>query len=121
MPSSAAPPTQRPPNVPEQTLKLHAAYRVASVPGLRLFGALVHEGSRTLLPTDGHLRIPSWTRLDLGLVHRHKAGAAELTWRAGIDNVTDKRAWRESPYQFEHVYLYPLAPRTFRLSVEAAL
>ncbi len=112
---------RRPPNVPEQTLKLHAAYRVAAVPGLRLTGALVHEGNRTLLPTDGNLRIPSWTRLDLGLIHRHKAGAAELTWRAGIDNVTDKRAWRESPYQFEHVYLYPLAPRTFRLSLEARL
>ncbi len=112
---------QRPPNVPEQTLKLHAAYRVAAVPGLRLLGAVVHEGDRTLLPTDGSLRIPSWTRLDLGLVHRHKAGAAELTWRAGIDNVTDKRAWRESPYQFDHVYLYPLAPRTFRISVEASL
>jgi len=112
---------QRPPNVPEQTLKLHAAYRLAAVPGLRLTGSLVHEGNRTLLPDNGSLRIPSWTRLDLGLVHRHKAGAAELTWRAGIDNVTDKRAWRESPYQFEHVYLYPLAERSFRLSLEARL
>ncbi len=112
---------RRPPNVPEQTLKLHASYRVAALPGLRLIGALVHEGDRTLLPDNDSVRIPSWTRLDLGLVHRHKAAGTELTWRAGIDNVTDKRAWRESPYQFEHVYLYPLAPRTFRISVEAAL
>ena len=102
-------------------MKLHAAYRVAAVPALRLTGALVHEGNRTLLPDNDSVRIPSWTRLDLGLVHRHKAAGTELTWRAGIDNVTDKRAWRESPYQFEHVYLYPLAPRTFRISVEAAL
>ena len=36
-----------------------------------------------------------------------------LVWRVGVDNVTDRRAWRESPFQFGHVYLFPLAPRTF--------
>ena len=45
-------------------------------------------------------------------------GANLWTWRAGVDNLFDKRAWRESPYQFGHAYLYPLAPRTLRLSVQ---
>jgi iron complex outermembrane receptor protein len=110
---------QRPPNVPERTLKLQTGYRIAAVPGLRLLGGLVHEGDRTLLPNNSSLRIPSWTRLDMGLVHQHVVDATTLTWRAGVENVTDKRAWRESPLQFEHIYLYPLAPRTFRVSLQA--
>ena len=48
-------------------------------------------------------------------------GSSNLVWRAGVDNLTDRRAWRESPYQFGHAYLFPLAPRTLRLSVQADL
>ena len=43
------------------------------------------------------------------------------TWRLGVDNLFDKRAWRESPFEFSHVYLFPLAPRTWRVSVQADL
>jgi iron complex outermembrane receptor protein len=42
-------------------------------------------------------------------------------WRASLDNVANTRAWKEAPLQFGHIYLYPLAPRTLRLSVTAAL
>ena len=34
---------------------------------------------------------------------------------------TNKRHWKESPFQFGHVYLYPGARRTLRLSRTAAL
>jgi iron complex outermembrane receptor protein len=42
-----------------------------------------------------------------------------LVWRVGLDNAFDRRAWRESPYEYEHVYLFPLEPRTWHASVEA--
>jgi iron complex outermembrane receptor protein len=42
-------------------------------------------------------------------------------WRAGVDNVADTRAWKEAPYQFGHAYLYPLAPRTWRLALNVTL
>jgi iron complex outermembrane receptor protein len=112
---------QRPPNVPERLLKLNARYRVTAVPGLTLLGGLQHEGDRTLLPAIGSPTIPSWTRLDIGLVHLQRVGTTTLTWRAGIENLTDKRAWRESPYQYDHAYLYPMAPRTFRASLQVDL
>jgi iron complex outermembrane receptor protein len=41
-----------------------------------------------------------------------------MTWRLGLDNATDRRAWRESPYQFGHSWLFPLAPRTLRVSLD---
>ena len=108
----------RPTNVPELTLKLLGRYTVASVPGLAVGAGLQHEGDRVVLP-DNSLRIPSFTSVaaDASLEQR-TAGGTTLRWRAGIDNLFDRRAWRESPYQYGHVYLYPLAARTARVSVQ---
>jgi iron complex outermembrane receptor protein len=111
---------QRPTNVPEATLKLLGRYDVAALPGLALEGNLLAEGNRIVLP-DNSARVPGYARVDAGLRYRHTAGPATWTWRAGVDNLFDRRAWKESPYQFSHVYLFPLAPRTYRVSLEAAL
>ncbi len=110
----------RPVNVPKATLRLAAAYRLAAVPGLELQAALAAESKRVVLPDDQSARIPGWARLDLAARWAQRLGDTALTWRAGLDNATDRRAWKESPYQFGHVYLYPLAPRTWRLSAQAA-
>jgi len=108
---------KQPTNVPARTLKLQAAYAVAAVPGLNLQTTLQHESSRMVLP-DNSASIPAYTVVDAALRYETKIASARWAWRAGIDNLFDKRAWRESPYQFSHAYLYPLAPRTFRLSVQ---
>lgn len=110
---------QRPANVPARSLRLSSGYRYDG--GLALTAALVAESERTVLPTLDAPRIPGWARLDLGARYEQRGSATTLTWRAGVDNVTDRRAWRESPYQFGHAYLYPLAPRTWRVSVSADL
>jgi len=108
---------REPTNVPLRTLKLQAGYDVAAVPGLNLQAKLMHESRRMVLP-DNSASIPGWTRVDAALRYDTKITGAQWVWRAGIDNLFDKRAWRESPYEFSHVYLYPLAPRTLRLSVQ---
>lgn len=105
----------RPTNVPARSLKLQAAYNVGAVPGLALLGFASHEGAREVLP-DNSIATDGWTRLDLGLRYAFTAGGLRWVWRAGVDNATDERAWKESPYQFGHAYLYPLAPRTWRAS-----
>ncbi|WP_428418440.1 TonB-dependent siderophore receptor [Methylibium sp.] len=112
---------QRPPNVPERVLKLQTQYAVPGLAGLNLQGGIVVESDRTLLPNDGATRIPGWARVDLGARYAQKIDARTLVWRVGVDNVLDRRAWQESPYQFEHVYLYPMAPRTWRVSLSADL
>ena len=110
----------RPPNVPALTLKLQTTYAMPTVPGLSVSGGLVHESDRMVLP-DNSARIPGYTRADTGLRYESRSGDRAWTWRAGIDNLFDKRAWKESPYQFTHAYLFPLAPRTFRVSVQVDL
>ena len=109
-----------PTNVSPLTLKLQAGYTVASVPGLTLQGNLIHEGRRMVLP-DNSASIPGYQRMDAAARYEAKLGTTAVTWRAGIDNLFDTRAWKESPYQFGHAYLFPLAPRTVRLSVQAEL
>jgi iron complex outermembrane receptor protein len=107
----------RPLNVPASSLRLNAEYRTPGVPGLALWAAVAAEGGRRAAPDDPGLRIDGWQRLDLGLRYRHEVGGTPFTWRLAVNNATDRRAWKESPYQFGHVYLYPLAPRTWRASL----
>lgn len=111
--------SQRPPNVPARTLRLNGGYRFEG--GLSLDALLTAESDRTVLPTADSPRIPGWARLDVAAHYEQRTGGTTLTWRAGIDNLADRRAWRESPYQFGHAYLYPLAPRTWRVSLSAEL
>jgi iron complex outermembrane recepter protein len=111
---------KRPTNVPASTLKLQTRYDIAAVPGLALRADLVAESDRMLLP-DNSARIPGQARLDLGLRYHQGLANGSLLWRVGIDNALDRRAWREAPYQFGHVYLFPQAPRTVRVSVEASM
>jgi iron complex outermembrane receptor protein len=111
---------KQPTNVPARTLKAQVGYDVAALPGLSVRGRVVHESERQVLP-DNSAQIPGWTRFDADARYETKVAGVNWTWRAGVDNLFDKRAWRESPYQFSHVYLFPLAPRTFRVSVQADL
>jgi iron complex outermembrane receptor protein len=111
---------KQPTNVPARTLKGQAAYDVRALPGLALQAAVMHESGRMVLP-DNSASIPGYTRVDAGLSYATKVGGANWLWRAGIDNLFDKRAWRESPYEYSHVYLYPLATRSARLSLQVDL
>ena len=111
---------KKPTNVPASSLKLQAAYNVAAVPGLAWLAFVAHEGSRAVLP-DNSVFTQGWTRLDLGLRFAHPAAGARWVWRAAVDNAADTRAWKESPYQFGHAYLYPLAGRTWRLALNVTM
>ncbi len=110
----------QPTNVPARTLKAQALYDVAALRGLQLQGTVVHESSRMVLP-DNSASIPGYTRVDAALRYEIPRGTQTWTLRAGIDNLFDKRAWRESPYQFGHAYLFPLAARTARVSLQVDL
>jgi len=91
---------------------------VPQVQGLSVQANMAFEGQREVL-RDNSAQIPAWTRFDLGTRFTQSLGATTLVWRAGVDNLFDRRAWREAPYQYDHAYLFPLEARTFHASVEA--
>jgi iron complex outermembrane receptor protein len=109
----------RPTNVPAFSVKAQAGYNVPALPGLAVLGFVTHEGRRMVLP-DNSQQTPGWTRIDLAARYTHKTSGGTWIWRAGIDNVADARAWKESPYQFGHAYLYPLQPRTLSAGAQFA-
>ena len=124
VPSDPTQDGKKPTNVPAVTARLQARLAGAGRSrrgGLRLLAAGTYESAREVLP-DNSVQIPSVTKFDLGARYETKSSAG-TTWtlRAGIDNVFDRRAWRESPYQFSHAYLFPLEPRTLRVSLQADL
>lgn len=106
---------QRPINVPQHTLRAFVEQRLTSLPGVRWTMRVSHEGPRSVTQ-DGDIQLPAWTTLDASLYWDMALGAnTRTTWSVGIDNLADKRYWRESPRMFGHHYLYPGAPRTWRL------
>jgi len=120
--STAEPATngKRPPNVPDAVLRARAAYSVAAVPGLQVEGAASHEGRRAVLP-DESIMLGGWTRLDAALRYNTQLGGTKTAWTLGVENLLDRRYFRESPYQYGHVYLFTGAPRTFRVAMTASL
>jgi iron complex outermembrane receptor protein len=107
-------------NVPKFVFRGMAEYRYSSVPGLRTGLRVSHEGQRNVTE-DGAIQLPAWTTLDATGHYDAKVNNVASTWTLGIDNLADKRYWRESPKQFGHYYLYPGAPRTFRATVQFRL
>jgi iron complex outermembrane receptor protein len=104
-------------NVPKSVVRGMAEYRYTSLPGLRTGLRLSHEGTRRVTE-NGSVHLPAWTTLDASAHYDTKFNNIASSWTLGIDNVADKRYWREAPKQFGHYYLYPGAPRTLRATVQ---
>jgi iron complex outermembrane receptor protein len=104
-------------NVPKFVLRGMAEYRYASISGLRTGMRVSHEGERHVTE-DGRVQLPAWTTLDASAHYDTKINNVASTWTFAVDNLANKRYWRESPKQFGHYYLYPGAPRTVRATVQ---
>lgn len=108
---------QRPINVPNWILRANVSHALAAVPGLHLGAHLSHEGRRAVLP-DGSLQLPAWTRVDASLRYKTRLNGHPASWTLSVDNLLDRRYFKESPYQYGHVYLFPGTPRTIRLALQ---
>lgn len=109
---------QKPTNVPDWILRLGVRHRVEAVPGLTLRGLLSAEGPRNVVP-DGSVRLPTWMRVDAGASYETQRFGSRMLWTVSVDNLFDRRFFQESPYAFGHIYLYPGAPRTWRVGLQA--
>lgn len=108
---------QAPTNVPEWVLRASLGYRFAAVPGLSALASLSHESARNVLP-DASVRLPSWTQLDAALRYDTQLAGKKAVWTLAVENLANRRFFKESPYQYSHIYLFPAAPRTLRLALQ---
>jgi iron complex outermembrane receptor protein len=111
---------QRPINVPAYILRGIAEYRYKSIPRLRTNLRVTREGERNVTEY-GEIKLPTWTTWGTSTHYDTKLNQNASTWTLAVENLTDRRYWRESPMQYGHYYLYPGAPRTLRASVQFRL
>lgn len=101
--------------VPKAQVNLGADWDVPGVKGLAVNARAVHTTSQ-YADAANTLRVPSWTRFDLGARYTTLLADQAVTFRARVDNVTDRNYWASTGGYPGSGYLVLGAPRTLTLS-----
>jgi len=78
--------------IPDTQANAGLEWDVPGIKGLTLTGRALYTASQYANRANT-LSIPSWTRLDLGARYLTTMGEKLVTWRARVDNVTDRNYW----------------------------
>lgn len=105
-------------NVPRLRAALQADYSLP-VPGLALLGG-VHYSASKYASSAGNVEVGGYTVFDVGSRYRTRIGGYDTVWRLTVDNVFDKRYWRDVGDYLGDNYLFQGAPRTARLSASVS-
>ena len=100
---------------PRSQVNLGLDFDVPSVMGLALNVRGVHTASQ-FADSANTLVVPAWTRLDIGARYAFDVSAHEITLRAGVNNLTDRKHWASAGGYPGQGYLTLGAPRTFVFS-----
>lgn len=101
--------------VPNAQGSLGAEWDVAQLQGLSVNGRIVATGS-SYADGGNALRVPGWSRLDIGARYLTEISGKLVTFRARLDNVADKNYWASSGGYPNNGYLVLGSPRTFSLT-----
>ncbi|MFY9478459.1 MAG: TonB-dependent siderophore receptor [Aquabacterium sp.] len=112
---SAATEGQRVIGVPKAQSTLGAEWDVPGVRGLTLDGRLIYTGA-SYADEANTLKVPSWTRLDVGARYITDIAGSTWTFRARIDNLADRDYWASVGGYPGNGYLVLGNPRTLGLS-----
>ena len=97
--------------VPDRTFNVGLDWDLPGVPGLSLNGRVINT-SATYYDAANLLRMPSWTRVDIGARYATQIAGKPVVLRANLENVADKAYWVTS------TYVTVGAPRTLMLSAQ---
>lgn len=101
--------------VPKVQANIGGEWDVPGVQGLTLTSLVVHTGKQ-YASASNDLRLPSWTRLDLGARYRMTIDDRDVTFRARLDNATGRDYWASAGGYPGANYLVLGAPRTLSVS-----
>ena len=101
--------------VPDTQGTFGAEWDVPGVQGLSVDGRVSASGSSYANATNT-LRVPGWSRLDLGARYVVGVQGKMVTLRARLDNVADRSYWASVGGYPNNGYLVLGAPRTFSLT-----
>ncbi len=103
--------------IPDKQANLGVEWDVAGVYGLT-FEARVIATDSVYADSANNLRVPGWTRFDLGARYATDIKGHLVTVRGRIDNVADRDYWASSGGFPDNGYLVLGAPRTFTVSAQ---
>lgn len=101
--------------VPQRQANLGVEWSVSGVAGLSLDARVVATGSVYANATNT-LRVPGWSRLDVGARYLAEIGGRLVTLRARVDNVSDRDYWASAGGFPNNGYLVLGTPRTVTFS-----
>lgn len=93
---------------------LSAEYDIKPVEGLTAVVRVTHSGSQ-YADQDNTKKLDQYSVLDIGMRYRIRVQQNDLTWRLGLDNVTNKKYW--SGVESYGTYITQGDPRTLKLSM----
>lgn len=105
-------------NVPRLRAALQAEYSLP-LPGLALLGGARYSASK-YASQAGNVAVGGYTVFDVGSRYRTRIGDYDTVVRLSVDNLFDKRYWRDVGDYLGDDYLFQGAPRTARLSASVS-
>ncbi|MFV9649477.1 TonB-dependent siderophore receptor [Pseudomonas citrulli] len=102
-------------NVPKLRASLHGDYSIPGVPGLALLGGVQYSASK-YANREATVKVDDYAVFDVGGRYSTKVGDYATVLRLTVDNLFDKRYWRDVGESAGDGYLFMGAPRTARLS-----
>lgn len=104
-------------NVPRLRSSVHADYALPGVEGVNLMGSWLYSASKPAT-RDGSVSLPAVHVFNAGLRYKLRISGHTATLRANLDNVFDKRYWKDAGQYLGDGYVHLGAPRTARLSLQ---
>ncbi|WP_050461453.1 TonB-dependent siderophore receptor [Herbaspirillum autotrophicum] len=104
-------------NVPRLRTALHADYAVPGMDDLHLLGSWLYSGNRAA-NRDGTATVSAWNIFNAGLRYGTRIGGHATTIRFTVDNLFDKRYWKDVGESLGDSYLHLGAPRLARLTMQ---
>jgi iron complex outermembrane receptor protein len=89
------------------------------LPGLALLGGARYSASK-YASQAGNVAVGGYTVFDVGSRYRTRIGGYDTVLRLTVDNLFDKRYWRDVGDYLGDNYLFQGAPRTARLSASVS-
>ncbi|MEN4950062.1 TonB-dependent siderophore receptor [Pseudomonas proteolytica] len=102
-------------NVPKLRASVYADYGLPWVNGLAVLGGVQYSASKNASRT-GNVEVGDYVLVNIGSRYTTKVEGYETVLRLSVDNLFDKRYWRDAGEYMGDDYLFQGAPLTARLS-----
>ncbi|MGU9859391.1 TonB-dependent siderophore receptor [Pseudomonas sp. LF245] len=102
-------------NVPKLRASVYADYALPWVNGLAVLGGVQYSAKKSA-NRDGTVEVGDYAVVNVGSRYTTKVDGYETVFRLSVDNLFDKRYWRDAGEYMGDDYLFQGAPLTARLS-----